>query len=121
MALVYAYFDEDLLGRFDDSLSVLDNPGQMSVKMNALIRNCGCREEDKDELTEREKEVLALLASGYSNKDVAEKLFISIHTVISHRKNLVEKIGIKSLSGLTIYAITNKIISLDKLPPEEPL
>lgn len=61
-------------------------------------------------LTQREKEVLILVASGLSNKEVASRLFISIHTVISHRKNLIEKLGIRSASGLTAYAIINKLI-----------
>jgi len=61
-------------------------------------------------LTQREKDVLILVASGLSNKEVASRLFISIHTVISHRKNLTEKLGIKSASGLTAYAIINKLI-----------
>lgn len=61
-------------------------------------------------LTQREKEVLILVASGLSNKVVAARLFISIHTVISHRKNLTEKLGIRSAQGLTAYAIINKLI-----------
>jgi DNA-binding CsgD family transcriptional regulator len=68
-----------------------------------------------DELTVREKEVLALVAMGHSNKEIAEKLFISIHTVISHRKNITEKLGIKSISGLTVYAILNRVIDPDNL------
>lgn len=63
-----------------------------------------------DDLTEREKEVLKSVALGHSNKEIAEKLFISIHTVISHRKNITAKLGIKSISGLTIYAFLSKII-----------
>jgi len=50
---------------------------------------------------------------GFSNKEVADNLNISIHTVISHRKNISQKTGIKSQSGLTIYAISNKIILIE--------
>jgi DNA-binding CsgD family transcriptional regulator len=57
--------------------------------------------------------VLKLLVQGSSNKEIADKLNISIHTVVSHRKNIIQKTGIKSQAGLTIYAISNKIISLD--------
>lgn len=70
------------------------------------------------ELTIREKDVLRLVALGHSNKDIADQLFISIHTVISHRKNITEKLGIKSISGLTVYAILNKIIDTDTINPE---
>jgi DNA-binding CsgD family transcriptional regulator len=62
------------------------------------------------DLSERELDVLKLVACGFSNREIGKKLFISIHTVISHRKNITEKLGIKSISGLTVYAILNKLI-----------
>jgi DNA-binding CsgD family transcriptional regulator len=61
-------------------------------------------------LTEREIEVVKLVALGKTNKDIAESLCISIHTVISHRKNITEKLGIKSISGLTVFAVLNHYI-----------
>jgi len=96
-------------------ISLQDTAQQIAQQVAAFVSGCTCKEQETGELTEREIEVLALLVQGYSNKDVAEKLFISPHTVITHRKNLVEKTGIRSLSGLTIYAITKNIISLDSL------
>ncbi|MFA6403854.1 MAG: helix-turn-helix transcriptional regulator [Salinivirgaceae bacterium] len=69
------------------------------------------------ELTDRETDVLKLVAVGFSNKEIADKLFISIHTVISHRKNTTEKLGIKSISGLTVYAILNKLIDTRNIDP----
>ncbi len=66
-------------------------------------------------LSERETEVLKLLSKGLSNKEIADNLNISVHTAISHRKNLTQKTGIKSQSGLTIYALSNNIISLENL------
>ncbi len=74
---------------------------------------------ENNELSLREKEVLQLVALGNSNKEIAEKLFISIHTVISHRKNITEKLGIKSISGLTVYAVLNKLIDTDSINPEQ--
>lgn len=74
---------------------------------------------DSEELTAREKDVLKLVALGHSNKVIAEKLFISIHTVISHRKNITEKTGIKSISGLTVYAILNNLIDTETINPED--
>jgi regulator of cell morphogenesis and NO signaling len=64
------------------------------------------------ELSEREIDVLRLLLEGHSNKEVADKLHISTHTVISHRKNITAKTSIKSLAGLTIYALQNGIIEV---------
>jgi len=77
------------------------------------------RSQENDELTSREKEVLKLVALGFSNKVIAEKLFISVHTVITHRKNITEKTGIKSISGLTVYSILNSLIDTDSINPED--
>ena len=61
-------------------------------------------------ISEREKEIIVCLVQGMSNKEVADKLFISINTVITHRRNIVRKLQIHSLAGLTIYAIANNLI-----------
>jgi DNA-binding CsgD family transcriptional regulator len=70
-------------------------------------------------LTGREVEVLRLVALGYLNKEIADKLSISFHTVISHRKNITMKLGIKSISGLTVYAVINRLIDIDQFDPEK--
>ena len=62
------------------------------------------------ELSPREIDVISLIAVGKTNKEIADKLNISQTTVITHRKNITEKLGIKSVSGLTIYAIINGYI-----------
>lgn len=61
-------------------------------------------------LSTREIEILKEVALGYSNKEIADRLFISINTVITHRKNITDKLGIKTISGLTVYALMNNII-----------
>ena len=66
---------------------------------------------DKTELSEREKEVLVLVAKGYMNKQIADALNISINTVLTHRKNLTTKLEIKTVSGMTMYAMLNGLIS----------
>lgn len=71
-------------------------------------------EEDKD-LSVREIEVLVLVSKGLINKEIAEKLNISLTTVITHRKNITEKLGIKSVSGLTMYAVMNGYIEADRI------
>ena len=68
-----------------------------------------------DDLTPREREVLVLLVQGLINKEIADRLHISLTTVISHRKNITEKLGIKSISGLTIYAVMNGFIEADRI------
>lgn len=69
----------------------------------------------RPELSPREVEVLVLLAHGLINKEIADRLHISLTTVISHRKNITEKLGIKSLSGLTIYAVMNGYVEADRI------
>ena len=65
-----------------------------------------------DELSDREKDVLIQLVKGQSNKQIADALNISTHTVISHRKNIARKLNIHSTAGLTIYAIVNHLIDI---------
>ena len=63
------------------------------------------------QLTNREIEVLKLIVQGWLNKEIAEKLNISLNTVLSHRKNIMAKTGIKTVSGLTFYSISNGLVS----------
>lgn len=67
--------------------------------------------DDNSELSNREKEVLKLIVSGYTNKEIAARLFVSLNTILTHRKNITAKLGIKTIPGLTFYAITHKIIT----------
>lgn len=70
---------------------------------------------ESHELSERERDVLVLVARGFTNKEIASELNISPHTVISHRKNIVHKTGIRSVAGLTVYAVLNKFIDSERL------
>lgn len=65
-----------------------------------------------EKLSSREKEILAAVAQGLLNKEIASKFNISIHTVITHRKNIARKTGIKTIAGLTAYAILNNLVEL---------
>ena len=69
----------------------------------------------QEELSEREKDVLREVVNGLSNKEIADVLCISVHTVISHRKNISRKLNIHSPAGLTIYAIVNNLVDISKL------
>ncbi|MCK9628778.1 MAG: response regulator transcription factor [Bacteroidales bacterium] len=66
-------------------------------------------------LSLRESEVLQLVVKGLINKEIADRLHISVTTVITHRRNITEKLGIKSVSGLTIYAVTHGYVDIEKL------
>ena len=66
-------------------------------------------------LTDREIEVMSLIVQGLINKEIANRLNISLSTVITHRKNIMEKLGMKSVSALTIYAVTHGYVDINKI------
>jgi len=111
IGIVYSLFDERLLAKFDEIISISDSKETIIEKISRINTQCCCNEFRHDDLSDRETEVLVLLVDGLSNKEIADKLHISIHTVISHRRNISDKTGVKSLSGLTIYAISKKIVN----------
>ena len=71
--------------------------------------------EEHPELSAREKEILVSVAQGLLNKEIADKHHISINTVITHRKNITRKTGIKTVPGLTVYAILNNLIDINEI------
>ena len=66
-------------------------------------------------LTDREIEVMSLIVQGYINKEIAERLNIGLATVITHRKNIMDKLGMKSVSALTIYAVMHGYVDINKI------
>jgi regulator of cell morphogenesis and NO signaling len=78
----------------------------VSTRLSNMIKNA----ESTESVSEREKEIIICLVQGLSNKEIAAQLFISVNTVITHRRNISRKLQIRSLAGLTIYAIANNLI-----------
>ena len=78
--------------------------------VSARISNMISNADSQEAISEREKEIIMCLVQGMSNKEIANQLFISVNTVITHRRNIVRKLQIHSLAGLTIYAIANNLI-----------
>ena len=78
----------------------------VSAHISSLIR----RAENNEPISEREKEIIVCLVQGLSNKEIANRLYISVNTVTTHRRNIIRKLQIHSLAGLTIYAIANNLI-----------
>jgi DNA-binding NarL/FixJ family response regulator len=62
-------------------------------------------------ISEREMEIIKLIAEGLSNKEVADKLFLSTHTVTTHRKNIMNKLGVNNTAGLVLFAVRENLIS----------
>ena len=66
-------------------------------------------------LSDREIEVMSLISQGYINKEIADKLSIGLATVVTHRRNIMDKLGLKSVSALTIYAVTHGYVDINKI------
>jgi DNA-binding CsgD family transcriptional regulator len=110
-ALKAESFQSDILYLDDEETHIIKN-----IKRNiALTEKSPQSESEESELSEREKDILREIALGKTNKEIADILFISAHTVITHRKNITRKLGIKTVSGLTIYAILNKLIQMEEI------
>lgn len=114
IGLISNHYDRNLYENFADNIFIADQHETivkiLSKHFNATPLNSS---ETDNSLSEREIEVLKLLSTGKSNKEIAEYLFISIHTVISHRKNISGKLGVKSTAALVIYAVANGLIDVD--------
>lgn len=112
VALVTSYVDKNILKNFKEVIELSDNKQKVINKMLNLQNNndeTSAQNESVD-LSNREVDVLVCVAKGMTNKDISDMLNISVHTVITHRKNIVKKTGIKSVSGLTVYALLNNLV-----------
>jgi DNA-binding NarL/FixJ family response regulator len=112
VALVYSYFDQQWLKSFNGVIEINEEEAKIDSLLNDALQSNVEQSENTDlyELSDREREVLVELSKGLTNKEIAEKLHISVHTAITHRKNIIKKTGIKSVAGLTVYAMLNNLI-----------
>ena len=81
----------------------------VSVKISNMISQTP---QNDEQLSDREKDVIVALVQGMTNKEIADHLYISINTVITHRRNIARKLQIHSPAGLTIYAIVNNLVDI---------
>jgi len=110
--------ETEQLVAFADFIFLDAKKSQLVNKLDELftqILNKQPISENTTGLSDREKNILRHIALGHTNKEIGEKLFISTHTVVTHRKNITRKLGIKTVSGLTVYAIFNKIVGMDEI------
>jgi DNA-binding NarL/FixJ family response regulator len=98
---------------FSETIDLTDHDKNIIRKFEKRLSMIYTQKEEPDSpegISDREKEVLRLVAVGLTNKEIGDKLFISTHTVITHRKNISAKLGIKTIAGLTMYALINHLI-----------
>jgi Response regulator containing a CheY-like receiver domain and an HTH DNA-binding domain len=112
VALVSSYIDSGILKQFKDVIEINDSKQKVISKIFNLLSDSNTSQDKPEsvELSNRETDVLVALVKGMTNKEISDKLFISVHTVITHRKNIIRKTGIKSVSGLTVYALLNNLV-----------
>ena len=112
VALVSAFFENSILRQYQGIIEITDDLQRIKSTLNQVViqRNNDDADVDSSVLSDREKDVLICLAKGQKNNEIAENLNISASTVITHRKNIVRKTGIKSVSALTVYAILNNLL-----------
>lgn len=103
--------DEEVLRQVDGVINIYDDEATLMRKLRTAVEQGETNPySDSHDLSERERDVLILVAKGMANKEIADRLNISIHTVMSHRKNITHKTGIKSVAGLTVYALLNNLL-----------
>lgn len=106
----------NIQGKFGNTISIENNKFDLIESIKKVIGKVGNHNDNHDDiLSKREKEILRNLAQGKTNQEIADKLFLSIHTVMTHRKKITAKLGIKTTSGLTVYAIMNKLVDIRQI------
>lgn len=116
VALQISLTDREAMKDYDQTISVYDTAEQIKEKIQQLQAELSeGDEEPTEQLSTREKEIIVCVVKGMTNKQVADQLCLSIHTVITHRRNIAAKLQIHSSAGLTIYAIVNKLVELNEI------
>ena len=116
MALISAAADAAYASTYDGTIYLSDTSDDIEQKIAAVMKAAPADQKgDGEELSSREKEILVCVAKGMLNKEIADHFNISIYTVITHRKNITRKTGIKTVAGLTVYALLNNLIDMNAM------
>lgn len=116
IALITNAMDASLISAYDGAIYLTDKSDEIEQKLSATMRsNPSDQRGDGEKLSAREKEILVCVAKGLLNKEIADHFNISIYTVITHRKNITRKTGIKTVAGLTVYALLNNLIDMNTM------
>ena len=117
VAVIHAAYDERSLSQFSEVISIYDQPQAIVRKLRKVVSGSVDPDSlsDGKELSPREKEILVCVAKGMLNKEIAYNYNLSIFTVMTHRKNITAKTGIKSIAGLTAYAILQGLIDIESI------
>ena len=116
VAILCSVTDRNLIKEYDEVITLYDDEKAIGKKISKLMNfDDENGFEEQESLSDREKEIICYVVKGMTNKEIAEHLYISVHTVITHRRNISKKLQIHSSAGLTIYAIVNKLVELKEV------
>jgi DNA-binding NarL/FixJ family response regulator len=118
IALLYSLIDKHQLRYYDEQITIYDTLDGLKQKLEqfSLQETEDDKEDDEQQmLSVREKEIVVCVVKGMTNREIADLLYLSTHTVITHRRNIARKLQIHSASGLTVYAIVNKLVELSDI------
>lgn len=119
LAIACMVADHSMLRFYDDLLNIYDSPDELKHKLERLNAEETSSEPEEEEeqqtLSSREKEIVVCVVKGMTNREIADRLYLSTHTVITHRRNIARKLQVHSASGLTVYAIVNKLVELNDI------
>lgn len=114
IAFCTSHLESSTINHYDAKMTITDS----AAEVEDIITSTLALDPDQDNsqvLTPRERDVVIAVVKGLTNKEIADELFLSTHTVITHRRNIAKKLNIHSPSGLTIYAIMNKLVELNDI------
>ena len=116
LAILTSAMSANYASTYDGIIYLTDKANEIEQKITASVNASSSEmKSDGEELSSREKEILVCVAKGMLNKEIADHFNISIYTVITHRKNITRKTGIKTVAGLTVYALLNNLIDISSM------
>jgi len=113
IGLISSSTNQNIISMFKHTLNIQNSKYELIEVLKSIVgKEDKIISQNEQLLSKRESEILKNLALGLTNQEIADKLFLSIHTVMTHRKKITRKLGIKTVSGLTVYALMNKLIDI---------
>jgi DNA-binding NarL/FixJ family response regulator len=113
IGLISSTTNQNIISMFKYTLNIQNSKYELIEVLKSIVgKEDKVISQNEQLLSKRENEILKNLALGLTNQEIADKLFLSIHTVMTHRKKITRKLGIKTVSGLTVYALMNKLVDI---------
>lgn len=120
LAICTGHLDKATRALYQGVITITDDMDTIAETIRHILSPAPGKEDtptagNRDPLSAREKEIVTNVVRGLTNKEIADKLYLSVHTVVTHRRNIARKLDIHSPTGLTIYAIVNNLVDLSEI------